>query len=282
MSSPLDAHATSLYLELLKRSVLGLTHLENEFRIAYLRECSERGERYDHAVLHDVGRKRPEQLAALRRAVENGTPYQGRIENLGFGPSMIGRARLDNVEACVTRALVDGVPGDFIECGVWRGGTTIFVRGLFAVRGILDRRVWVADSFRGLPAPSRPEDAGLDLSAQRYRGLAVGTDAVRAAFEAHGLLDDRVCFLEGWFKDTLVHAPIERLAVLRLDGDLYESTSDALRALYDKVSPGGFVIVDDYVLPPCAQAVDQFRAARRIDEPLKRVDWAAVFWRKRR
>ena len=102
---------------------------------------------------------------------------------------------------------------------------------------------------------------------------------MRDNFRRYGLLDDEVEFLEGWFKDTLPAAPIERLAILRLDGDMYGSTMETLEALYDKVGPGGFVIVDDYILPGCRKAVDDFRAARGIAAPMTDVDGAAVFWR---
>ena len=95
-----------------------------------------------------------------------------------------------------------------------------------------------------------PDDAGHDMSG--VSTLMVGADQVRANFDRYGLLDDQVRFLEGWFADTLPMAPIEQLAILRLDGDLYESTMDALVPLYEKVSPGGFVIVDDYgAWEPC-------------------------------
>ncbi|HEX7403049.1 MAG TPA: TylF/MycF/NovP-related O-methyltransferase, partial [Usitatibacter sp.] len=68
---------------------------------------------------------------------------------------------------------------------------------------------------------------------------------------------------------------------LRLDGDLYESTWDALTALYDRVVPGGFVLIDDYGdFPPCRQAVDEFRQQRGIGEPLQKIDWTGVYWRK--
>jgi hypothetical protein len=110
----------------------------------------------------------------------------------------------------------------------------------------------------------------------------VDVDTVRRAFSSHGLLDDRVRFLKGWFKDTLHAAPIERLALLRVDGDLYSSTTDALEALYDRVVPGGFVIVDDYFLPNCRQAVDDFIVSRRLTEPIERADWTGIFWRKPR
>ena len=111
--------------------------------------------------------------------------------------------------------------------------------------------------------------------------IALSLEEVQELFARYDLLDEQVGFLKGWFKDTLPTAPIERLALLRLDGDLYESTMDALTALYDRLSPGGFVIVDDYyALAACQQAVDEFRAARGADEPLERIDRDSVFWRK--
>jgi len=143
------------------------------------------------------------------------------------------------------------------------------------------RTVWVADSFRGLPPPNvvdYPADAD-DLH-HIVTGLRVGVDAVKANFRRYGLLDDHVQFLEGWFKDTLPAAPIDRLAVMRLDGDMYESTMQALDALYPKLSPGGYCIIDDYVLKGCRRAVDEFRERHRISEPLQFIDWTGVYWRK--
>ena len=111
--------------------------------------------------------------------------------------------------------------------------------------------------------------------------LAISLEEVRGNFRRHGLLDDQVRFLKGWFKNTLHRAPIKTLALARLDGDLYESTRDALTALYDKLASGGFLIVDDYGdFQPCRLAVDEFRSAHGITTPLKKIDWTGVFWRK--
>ncbi|HEY3908641.1 MAG TPA: TylF/MycF family methyltransferase [Stellaceae bacterium] len=193
--------------------------------------------------------------------------------------TMIGLARLRNLRALCERALAEGTPGDFIETGVWRGGACILMRGILQVYGDAARRVFVADSFCGLPPPNPSEYAAdEDDPHHTYAQLAVSRQQVEDNFRRYGLLDDRVVFLEGWFKDTLPAAPIERLAVLRLDGDMYESTIQALDALYHKVSPGGFVIIDDYLLTPCAKAVDHFRAARGVTAPLNNIDDAAVWW----
>lgn len=196
--------------------------------------------------------------------------------------TMIGRKRLDNIQECVTRVLQDGVPGDLLEAGVWRGGATIFMRAILNAYGDTSRSVWVADSFRGLPRPDvdrYPADRDYDLSV--WRSLVVSADEVRENFRRFHLLDDRVRFLEGWFRETFPTAPIDRVAVLRLDGDLYESTMTSLVHLYPKLSAGGFVIVDDYYgAPPCRAAVDDFRAANGIQDALIRIDWSGAFWRR--
>jgi O-methyltransferase len=197
---------------------------------------------------------------------------------------MIGLERLNNLESCITDVIHRGIPGDLIETGVWRGGATIFMRGVLKAFRDTSRTVWVADSFQGLPRPDidrYPQDAG-DTYWESNNVFAVSLDEVRANFAKYGLLDDQVRFLEGWFKDTLPGAPIERLAVLRLDGDMYSSTADALTHLYPKLSVGGYVIIDDYNNEPrCRQAVDDFRAARGITEQIQDIDWTGVFWQRR-
>lgn len=196
--------------------------------------------------------------------------------------TMIGAKRLDNIQYCMETVLREAVPGDVIEAGVWRGGACIFMRGLLAVWEVQNRTVFVADSFAGLPPPCAdlyPADAWSDL--HELQGLAVSVDQVRANFERYGLLDDQVKFIAGWFRDSLPTAPLTTLAVARLDGDLYESIMDSLTHLYPKLSPGGFLIVDDYLLLACCkQAVDDYRAAHGIHEEIRAIDWNAVYWRK--
>ena len=104
---------------------------------------------------------------------------------------------------------------------------------------------------------------------------------MKTNFDHYGLLDDQVKFLEGWFKDTLPSAPIEKLAILRADGDMYESTRDIFTNLYTKLTVGGFVIIDDYLtFAGCRQAITEYRATRGINDPIITVDWTAVYWRK--
>jgi hypothetical protein len=196
--------------------------------------------------------------------------------------TMVGMPRLDNIQFCVESVLRDGIPGDFIETGVWRGGASIFMRGLLKASGVSNRIVWVADSFEGLPPPDGahyPQDGVDDF--HRYVFLAVSLGEVTKNFERYGLLDDQVRFLKGWFRDTLPKAPIKQLAILRLDGDMYESTRDGLLHLYPKLQPGGFVIVDDYnVVQACNDAVDDFRREHGISGELIGIEGCGAFWRK--
>lgn len=197
--------------------------------------------------------------------------------------TMIGMKRLVSLQECVETVVADDVPGDLIECGVWRGGACILMRGVLAAYGDQKRSVWLADSFQGVPK-SDVENYKADkgIRSEFAAGiLGVSEAEVRANFERYGLLDERVRFLPGWFKDTLQDAPIEQISVLRLDGDLYESTIQALDALYPRLSPGGFCIVDDYLaVPACEQAVTDYRARHGITAEIVDIDGAGVLWRK--
>lgn len=215
-------------------------------------------------------------------------PFDEGKRNLGLdwpaaAETMIGMQRLSSLQRCVETVLTEDIPGDLVECGVWRGGACILMRATLAVHGDENRCVWVVDSFAGVPPPDKAnytadENLRLDLSADV---LAVSEDAVKANFKRYGLLDDRVRFLAGWFKDTLPTAPIDRIALLRLDGDLYESTIQALNALYPRLSIGGFCIIDDYhAIDACRQAVTDYREEHRISADIVEIDGTGVFWRK--
>jgi hypothetical protein len=196
--------------------------------------------------------------------------------------TMIGLHRLNNLQFCIEDVLQNNIPGDFIETGVWRGGATIFMRAILKAYNITNRKVFVADSFEGLPNPNPelyPADKGFDWT--QYKILAVSLEEVQTNFGRYDLLDSQVVFLKGWFCNTLPNAPIEKLAIMRLDGDLYESTMDALINLYPKLSIGGYVIIDDYTIPCCMQAVHDFRKAFNITDNLcKTTDNFGAFWKR--
>lgn len=288
---PADDARADAYLAMIRRYIGGAADIDRPTQSATARtapitadDCAER--------LADADRVFAQWLAPLRRPAAEVAGIEparmadalNHMHHESRRLTMCHDVLLDNVVELARVVIDERVPGDFIETGVWRGGVTILMRAALTAFGDLGRSVWVADSFAGLPAP----DPATDLRDAIWHHLmrAVGLlrsdlAAVREAFARAGLLDRRVRFLPGWFADTLPDAPIARLALMRLDGDWYESTRVALDALYPRLSPGGFVIVDDYGLPTgCARAVDEYRAAHRIDAPLTRINAQAVYWRK--
>jgi O-methyltransferase len=230
------------------------------------------------AHAHRLAHARPDALPRpiVRRKRDLGLDWPAEAE------TMIGMERLTSLQHCVETVLADDIPGDLIECGVWRGGACILMRAVLAAYGDETRCVWVADSFQGLPRPDAANyKADKGMNASIFAGiLGVPEAEVRANFQRYGLLDDQVRFLPGWFKDTLPDAPIDRIAVLRLDGDLYESTIQALDALYPRLSPGGFCIIDDYEIPACRQAVADYREKHGVTAEIVDIDGTGSLWRK--
>lgn len=196
--------------------------------------------------------------------------------------TMIGMKRLDNLQFCVEDVISKNVPGDLVETGVWRGGATIFMRAILKAYAITDRCVWVADSFAGLPVPN-PEKypTDFDSTLHEFPELAISLETVKNNFAKYNLLDEQVQFLKGWFRDTMPNASIKEIAVLRLDGDMYESTWDVLENLYPKVSKGGYIIIDDYgAIPACSQAVEDYRKANSITDKIYTIDWTGIYWQR--
>lgn len=197
--------------------------------------------------------------------------------------TMIGYKRLTNIEECIRIIKEEKIAGDLIETGVWRGGAVIFMKAVLNELDLTDKNVWLADSFQGLPKPKLKYSADRASKLHKRRILRVTKMEVVQNFRLYNLLDDKVKFIEGWFDETLPKAPIEKLSLLRLDGDLYESTIVALENLYPKLSIGGFVIIDDFnAFQFCKKAVLDYRLAHNINEEIIEIDKEAVFWRKER
>jgi hypothetical protein len=265
----------AMYLDLLKRCLTNYIYADSE-----------------SVTVPPEGVVQPEFLAAFKeRRLKVVAPalidWSVRMEGRDWpstAHTMIGVKRLAHLQRCVEDVLRDGVPGDLIETGVWRGGAVILMRGILKAYGVSDRLVWAADSFAGLPTPdlmNYPQDEKMDL--HKYDFLAVLLEQVQANFARYGLLDDQVRFVKGWFRATLPNLPAERLALARLDGDMYESTLDALVHLYPKLSVGGYLVVDDYgAIGECRQAVNDYRARRGISEEIRAIDASGIFWRGQR
>jgi O-methyltransferase len=207
--------------------------------------------------------------------LESGDQARNRVED---AETMLGTRQLDHMQRCIADVLARNIPGDLIEAGVWRGGMTIFMKAVLKGYQVTDRKVWVADSFAGLPEI----DCQHETFEWKRGDMAISLETVRNNFARYGLLDDQVVFLKGFFSETLPAAPIRQLSILRVDADLYESTTDVLRSLYSALSVGGYAIFDDYQnLPDCRRAIDEFRRDHGITEEICRIDKRAVCWQKK-
>jgi O-methyltransferase len=193
--------------------------------------------------------------------------------------TMVGLDRLDDLQGCVEAVVAEGVDGDLVEAGSWRGGASILMRATLDSLGADERTVWVADSFEGFPVADAPElREGDEMHGLEF--LSVPVEQVRGYFARFGC-ENGVRFVPGFFQDTMPELRGRRWSVVRLDGDTYEATWVTLEALYPGLSAGGHLIVDDYgALEVCRQAVDDFRREHGIAEPLEEVDWTCVRWRK--
>lgn len=268
-----------LYLELMKKTLSFTLWPEPPMPLTTAIDQGSPIKKLLVSVISKILDKKKLQIVKTRQISKN-QRIEGKIWPV-YADTMIGLRRLDNLQYCIETVLRKNVKGDLIETGVWRGGACIFMRAVLAAYGIKDRKVFVADSFEGLPKPDveqYPADKGDRIHLFTY--LAVSQDEVENNFRKYALLDKQVVFLKGWFKDTLPQAPVDKLAILRLDGDTYGSTMNSLEYLYPKLSRGGFCIIDDYALQGCKSAVDNYRKQHGINAELKRIDWSGRYWRK--
>jgi O-methyltransferase len=272
----------SLYLDLLKKTLTGSIYDESAWWVVEPRMAKQKDFLgvYGWIKATIIQALRKKSLLLVRTRPYDPARREGGNDWPMVGFTMVGHRRLDNIRACIESVIANKISGDFVECGVWRGGSAIFAKAVFKVYGVTDRKVWLADSFEGMPALETAADSvDADLSWMGY--LAVSQEDVEHNFRRFDLFDDGVRFIKGWFSESLPGAPIEQIAILRLDGDHYSSTMDALTSLHGKLSKGGFVIVDDYVhYAGCRAAVTEFRAAHGITSKLIPIDDWAVYWRE--
>ena len=268
------ARAARRYLDLLRDALLDEHYLENELRIEYLMECLSAGKDADLDELANPARWMEDELRRLRRERQAGELPRNQAGVMGGSDGLayagLGRLRLEHLAACLEVIREEAVEGDLVEFGTGRGGAAIFMSGFLEAYELPDRRLWVADRFDGRGS------ASVGPSSMFPPDL----DTVRSGFARFNLLDDRVVFLQGAPSRTLVGAPIGQIALLRVDSSDPEEVRDVLDALYDRVKPGGFVVIDDYGAADCQAAVDKFRAERHVADALERIDWSGAAWRK--
>ena len=197
------------------------------------------------------------------------------------GHTMIGLKRLDNLHESLDWINLNNIEGDLLEAGVWRGGACIFMK-MYCKLYNLKKKVYVCDSFEGIPEVDTakcPQDTGLES----WSGIvAVSKEAVKDTFRLYDALDENIVFIPGWFRDSLPNVPVNKLSLLRLDGDLYSSTMDILIPLYPKVVENGIVIVDDYgAVKQCANAIMDYLNKNHISVDMQKIDDSGIYWRKR-
>jgi O-methyltransferase len=268
--------AKQLYLDLMKRTLTYLVYGNEEFF------SIQRPRDFARRFVFDALEKRG--VSPMRRRAINLEHRNEGRDWPAVGYTMVGVKRLSQLQACVEDVLANNIPGDFIEAGTWRGGASIFLRAVLKVHDIEDRKVCVADSFQGLPAPDvnrySADGGNYDFTNPI---LAVSLEQVKENFARFGLLDDQVRFIKGWFRDSLPGLQDKTWSVVRLDGDMYESTMDGLKNLYPNLSVGGYVVIDDYgALECCRKAVHDYRVANNITEEIQKIDWTGTFCRRLR
>jgi O-methyltransferase len=273
-----DRTPRALYLDLVQRALINDLHPDLGARIVSL--VSELLALQGWEPTHEAVEAELVRFFAPRPQIDRFEDSHWYDNVAGAPFTMVSPERLRNVKEAAETVIAEKLPGDFVEAGVWRGGLCIMMKAVLAAAGE-QRRVFVCDSFQGLPEITEGVDAPLKLHDRPM--LAVSVDQVRANFDLFGLLDENVVFVEGWFADTMpkLREEIGEIAILRLDGDYYTSTRDVLDRLYDKVVPGGFIIVDDYgCYQQARDAIHDFWAERSLAPELIQIDSSGYYWRK--
>lgn len=254
------------YLELLKQTLSGVAYGAAERSV-------------QPALRQDRAQLSPVINEAARKAGHDWT-Y--------LGDTMTGFKRLDNVRDLLTDVVQNNIEGDYIETGVWRGGSSIFARAVLYVNGQPNRISYVCDSFHGLPPGDRNltfGKPGIGLTDQGWdktKYLEVSPQIVAQGFQKYSLLDSNVVFAKGFFNETMppLGKRIKKLSIMRLDGDMYESTVDVLYHLYDKLSVGGYVIMDDWANFPSKHACNDFFKVHGISPDIIAIDSISAYWKK--
>lgn len=198
--------------------------------------------------------------------------------------TMTSPERLHALVTAVEYVIRAGIPGDIVECGVWKGGSMMAVARTLLKRGRSDRTLCLFDTFDGMPPPA---DVDRDLHGRSASSLLAAEERetsfvwavaslteVRRNLESAGYPTERIRYVQGRVEDTLPAQAPDRIALLRLDTDWYSSTRHELVHLFPRLSPGGVLIVDDYGhWQGCRRAVDEFLEERRIPMLLCRIDY---------
>lgn len=190
--------------------------------------------------------------------------------------------RIAALRDAVRHVVATGVPGDLVECGVWRGGSAMVMAATLQELGVADRDLYLFDTFTHMPLPGEHDvdvfgqhageyyDVASESEAFRYLSLAAVQDAVAST----GFPRERTHFVQGMVEDTIPGQVPDGIALCRLDTDWYESTAHEMEHLYPRLAPGGVLIIDDYGhFQGSRKAVDEYVAAHGLQLLLHRIDF---------
>lgn len=199
--------------------------------------------------------------------------------------TMTSPERLYALMNAVRYVVTHNIPGQIVECGVWRGGSMMAVARTLLGLGCADRDLYLFDTYEGMTKPVRDDkdfagnDAGAEFSATQtgpdssdycYAGL----EDVRKNLSRTGYPTERLHFIKGKVENTIPEGSPEHIALLRLDTDWYESTKHELVHLFPRLAVGGVLIIDDYGhWQGCKKAVDEYFADANIPILLNRIDY---------
>ncbi len=235
-------------------------------------------------LLRAVGSNSTEHWLDVRRCVrlDSRRIAEGRQVHPN-AETMVGLRRLENIEQLIRDVCEKNVPGDYVEAGVWRGGASIYAAACLQAYSRTPRAQYLYDTFGGFATVENPDSPDYGDEHWKQTMLQVSREAVRANFVKYGLLTDNVAFVEGDVRETAPRHPARPISVLRLDVDLYDPTMAALENFFPKISPGGFVIIDDWNYEvngrrPAQDAVKDYLAERRRSVEFVPIDYMAVFF----
>ena len=208
------------------------------------------------------------------------------IYNLCKDYTMTSVERMYSLYSSVNYVLENNIEGDFVECGVWRGGSSMLMAKMLKNRSISDRKIYLYDTYEGMSEPTKKDvsiagdDAEKLMEKEKNNKeesvwcLADLAD-VKQNMRKTGFAEESLVFVKGKVEDTLTNdLPMSKIAILRLDTDWYESTKHELNILYPILSQNGVLLIDDYGhWQGCRQAVDEYFQEHKINPLMSRVDY---------
>ena len=270
------ARARDDYLALLRAVLLDQPYLENEVRIEYLLKRAGEQQAVSADLLRAPASFMRKELSRLEQARQVGRTADGDDPTAFFPFTAMGAVKLAQLDDALRAIRDEGIAGDLLECWPGRGGGGVYLRGFLHANEIVDREVWIAGDFRSTSAQAGERalhEGGVD-------DLLADLNHVRDGFARFSLLDARVRFLQGSIADALADAPITKIALLRIGAGARSDAATALELMYDRISDGGFIVIEDFEQQECRDAITDFRERHGISSPIERVGWSGSFWRK--